>query len=99
MYRESESGRGDSNENFKLKLDYHTPEKKLFTALESTCTPMSNLISFSFVIWIGATYASSDEKGGFPTPNTKSSKPKSFVNLFNREFKDKMTSQAISKTV
>jgi len=58
--------------------DYVTPEKRVFASIDSTCTPNSRK------------FENSEEKTMLITPN-RNSRPKSFVNLFQTEFRDKFS--------
>jgi len=57
--------------------DYATPDKRPFGSIDSTCTPSRKFESF-------------EDRGTLSTPN-KHSRPKSFVNLFQTEFRDRIS--------
>ncbi len=78
---DSENKRFD--ENFELldatknkSADYATPERRVGNSIDSTCTPFSRK------------YENSEEKPSLATPN-KYTRPRSFVNLFQTEFREK----------
>jgi len=81
---DSENKRFD--ENFELldatknkSADYATPERRIGNSIDSTCTPFSRK------------YDNSEEKP-IPATPSKYTRPRSFVNLFQTEFREKNAS-------